>query len=93
MADEHIKDAFCHGDRDREPDPGVSAERSNDDTVDATTSPLKFASAPPELPGLMEASVWIKGSSFLPGSLRPKPLTMPKMAVCPRPNGFPMATT
>ncbi|MCC2651691.1 MAG: hypothetical protein K0Q60_1854, partial [Microvirga sp.] len=26
MADEHIKDAFCHGDRDREPDPGVSAE-------------------------------------------------------------------
>ena len=35
MADEHIKDAFCHGDRDREPDPGVSAERSNDDTVDA----------------------------------------------------------
>ena len=48
-------------------------------------SPLRFNSAPPELPRLMEASVWIKfsrPSRFNP--LRPNAETMPEVAVCPK---------
>jgi hypothetical protein len=57
------------------------------------SSPLRFSSAPPELPRLIEASVWMKFSSpsrFRP--LRPRAEIMPEVAVWPRPNGLPTAT-
>ncbi len=59
-----------------------------------TSSPRRFTSAPPELPGLMEASVWMK-SSYPSGLMpvRPSALTMPAVTVCCSPNGLPMATT
>ena len=57
-------------------------------------SPRVFSSAPPELPGLMEASVWIKSSySSMPIPVRPRALTIPMVTVCFRPNGLPMAKT
>ena len=40
--------------------------------------PAVSTSAPPELPGLIAASVWMKFSKVLmPTRLRPVPLTMP----------------
>ena len=57
-------------------------------------SPLASTSAPPELPGLIAASVWMKFSKVLmPRCVRPRPLTMPCVTVCPTPNGLPMAST
>ena len=51
-------------------------------------------SAPPELPGLMAASVWMKFSNVLmPNWLRPSAETMPLVTVWPTPNGLPMAST
>ena len=42
------------------------------------SSPRAFTSAPPELPGLIAASVWMKSSySEKPRFLRPSALTMP----------------
>ena len=58
-----------------------------------TSSPRRFTSAPPELPGLIEASVWMKFWKPLPRPERPSAETMPEVAVCPRPNGSPTATT
>jgi hypothetical protein len=58
-----------------------------------TSSPLRLISAPPELPGLMEASVWMKFSYLLPMPERPSALTMPEVTVWRRPKGLPMATT
>ena len=62
-----------------------------------TTSPRTFSSGPPELPGLMAASVCSIGCSRpatpLPGSVRPSAEITPTVTVCPRPNGLPMATT
>ncbi len=56
--------------------------------------PLTSTSAPPELPGLMAASVWMKFSKVLmPSCVRPSALTMPLVTVCPTPNGLPMAST
>ena len=50
--------------------------------------------APPELPGLMAASVWMKFSNTLmPSWLRPSALMMPLVTVCPTPKGLPMAST
>ena len=50
-------------------------------------------SGPPLLPGLMEASVWMK-SSYGPWPMtRPVALTMPVVTVRSRPNGLPMAIT
>ena len=59
-----------------------------------TSSPRRLTSAPPELPGLMAASVWMKfsyPSGLMPD--RPSALTMPEVTVCCRPNGLPIATT
>jgi len=40
--------------------------------------PSRLTSAPPELPGLIAASVWMKFSNVLmPTPLRPSALTMP----------------
>ena len=57
------------------------------------TWPQRSTSGPPELPGLMGASVWIIGSSEMPGSVRLRPLTIPRVIVWSRPMGLPMATT
>ena len=50
-----------------------------------TTRPWASNSGPPELPGLMAASVWMKGTRPSPGSERPLALTMPWVAVCSKP--------
>ena len=60
-----------------------------------TTSPYRFISGPPELPGLMEASTWImlKG---VPSTLmaRSQQDTMPwLMEKVSSPRGLPMAST
>mmetsp|Transcript_141026 Transcript_141026/g.316212 ORF Transcript_141026/g.316212 Transcript_141026/m.316212 type:complete len:210 (-) Transcript_141026:53-682(-) len=48
-----------------------------------TTSPREFSSGPPELPGLMAASVWTtpRMRPAIPCTSRPKPLTMPAVSV------------
>ncbi len=65
------------------------------------TSPRTLTSGPPELPGLMAASVWMK-SWMLPWprpgsplSARPLALTMPLVTVKvrPSPSGLPIAST
>ena len=65
-----------------------------------TTAPVMSTSGPPELPGLMAASVWIAGYVVeLPSSSEPtltgrsRALTMPLVTVASRPNGEPIATT
>ena len=65
-----------------------------------TTLPLRSTSAPPLLPGLIAASVWIAGYVVLLPSLseptstgRLRALTMPLVTVESRPNGEPIATT
>mmetsp|Transcript_28698 Transcript_28698/g.70743 ORF Transcript_28698/g.70743 Transcript_28698/m.70743 type:complete len:327 (-) Transcript_28698:862-1842(-) len=54
-------------------------------------------SGPPELPGLMAASVWMMpsmGRPVLPDWIsRPRPLITPVVSVWSSPNGFPMAYT
>ena len=56
------------------------------------TSPRAFRSGPPEFPGLMDASVWMKFSlGTMPTSERPVALTTPTVTVCSRPKGLPIA--
>ena len=58
------------------------------------TRPSRFASGPPELPGLIEASVWMKFSYVAtPTRVRAVADTMPTVTVRSSPNGLPMATT
>ena len=59
------------------------------------TWPAASSSGPPELPGLIGASVWITESIWKPSGAwmcRPVPDTIPAVAVCGRPNGEPIAT-
>ena len=64
-----------------------------------TTRPRESASAPPELPGLRAASVWMTSSMIRAdrrpraGRLRPRPLTTPAVTLPARPSGLPTATT
>ncbi len=64
-----------------------------------TTRASPSASAPPELPGLSAASVWITFSTRRPadpervGSERPSAETTPAVTVPARPIGLPIATT
>src|SRR5437660_967018 len=64
-----------------------------------TTRPELSASAPPELPGLSAASVWITSSitrTDVParvGSDRPSALTTPAVTLPAKPTGLPTATT
>ena len=44
------------------PMPMLPPERDRMALLMPTSSPLRFTSAPPELPGLMDASVWMKSS-------------------------------
>src|SRR5438552_935552 len=58
------------------------------------TSPAVFTSGPPEFPGLIAASVWMKskpGAATTRGA--PLRLTMPNDTLCSRPNGWPSAST
>ena len=60
------------------------------------TCPYILTSAPPELPGLMAASVWMHSILKLEFSERtclPIADTMPLVTVLVRPAGLPMATT
>ena len=59
------------------------------------TRPLASSSGPPELPGLIGASVWITESIWKPSGAwmwRPVPETIPAVVVCESPNGEPIAT-
>src|ERR1700683_5355758 len=62
-----------------------------------TTRARESARAPPELPGLREASVWITSSisrtaaPLLVGSDRPSALTTPAVPEPARPSGLPPA--
>ena len=64
-----------------------------------TTRPRESASAPPELPGLSAASVWMTFSTSRldrpsrVDSDRPSALTTPAVTVPAKPSGLPMATT
>src|SRR5437763_8062756 len=61
-----------------------------------STRPLPSSSGPPELPGLIAASVWIAPVMVkLLGAvmLRPTALTIPEVTVSGRLNGLPIATT
>ena len=58
-----------------------------------TTSPDMLTSGPPELPGLMAASVCRKSSKGPWPIERPLALMMPAVTVCWRPKGEPMAST
>ena len=58
-----------------------------------TTSPFMLKSGPPELPGLMAASVWMKSSKGPFCSERALAETIPKLAEPERPNGLPSAST
>src|SRR5436190_1212715 len=58
-----------------------------------TAWPWALMSGPPLLPGLMDASVWMK-SSYGPSPItRPVALTMPVVTVCSSPKGLPIAIT
>ena len=59
-----------------------------------TNSPFIFTRAPPEFPGFIDASVWMKSSyplSLIP--VLPSALTIPEVTVLPSPNGLPIAIT
>ena len=62
-----------------------------------TTSPRASTSGPPELPGLMAASVWMNcpglRASSREGFGRFSALTMPRVTVKRNPNGLPKAST
>ncbi|EME69093.1 hypothetical protein H261_15210 [Paramagnetospirillum caucaseum] len=56
--------------------------------------PCRSTRAPPELPGLMAASVWMKlWTSEMPTLVRARAETMPWVTVWPTPNGLPTAIT
>ena len=58
-----------------------------------TTAPRLSRSGPPELPGLIDASVWTN-SSYGPLPMnRSLALTIPVVTVWSRPNGLPIAIT
>ncbi len=57
-------------------------------------SPFMSTSGPPELPGLIAASVWMNEEKLLtPVSERERAETMPLVTVWPTPNGSPIAST
>src|SRR4051794_28399637 len=57
------------------------------------TSPWRLINAPPELPGLIGASVWMKRRVSPCPSGRSVALTIPLVTAWPRPKGLPIATT
>ena len=82
------------------PSPSDPPEREKIEELTPMTSPSAFTSGPPELPGLIAASVWIMSaystSSPLPRISRPTPLITPVVTVASvfwswKPEGFPIA--
>ena len=57
------------------------------------TWPLTLNTGPPELPGLIGASICMKSSNGPSPISRPRAETMPAVTEPPRPNGLPAATT
>jgi len=58
--------------------------------------PALSSSGPPELPGLIAASVWMTswiGRPLTDRISRPRPLMTPVVSVWSRPNGLPIANT
>ena len=85
-------------DRDGEPDADVDAAAGGVAICELTpiTSPSVFRSGPPELPGLIGASIWITwsiGDPFGEVICRWSALTIPAVTVRSRPSGLPIATT
>ena len=80
---------------------GIASPRPTPATavLTPTTSPRPLTSAPPELPGLSAASVWIRLSISRPlfrppaASVRPSAETTPAVTDPSKPCGFPIATT
>ena len=58
-----------------------------------TTRPEVSTSGPPELPGLIGASVWMYQGTSSAASCRATVLTTPMVTVLPRPSGEPNAST
>ena len=56
------------------------------------TSPFKLNSGPPELPWLIDASVWIKSSYLVKLISLFRAEIIPAVTVPPKPNGLPIAT-
>ena len=94
-------DALDRVGRDREADADVAGlaaelERFGDSICELTpiTWPAALNSGPPELPGLIAASVWMTSSIEKPLGeeiSRCSALTTPVVSVRSRPNGLPMA--
>ena len=85
-------------DRDREADADVAAPPPPVSICELIpiTSPAALISGPPELPGLIAASVWITLEIENPLGAwiwRCRAETMPLVTVRSRPNGLPIATT
>ena len=59
---ELLDDIDGHSDRDRERQPHETARAAVDLRVDANHRPLRSNNGPPELPGLIATSVWMKGT-------------------------------
>ena len=58
------------------------------------TRPCSSTKAPPELPGEMGASVWMRSTvDDAPGNVRPSAETMPCVTVFCNPSGLPIAMT
>ncbi len=57
------------------------------------TSPFRLNSGPPELPWLIEASVWMKSSNGELLMFRLSALTIPLLTDMPMPSGLPIAIT
>ncbi len=75
------------------PMPTLPPERERIALLIPTTSPDMLTRGPPELPGLIAASVCRKSSKGPWPIERPLALMMPAVTVCWRPKGDPMAST
>ena len=76
------------------PTPAEEPEREKMAVLMPMTSPSMSTKGPPELPGLMAASVWMKEpESEMPVSVRFRAEMMPLVTVWPTPKGLPMART
>jgi hypothetical protein len=60
--DDLLEDEPRHVDWHREPNPHITAGARQDCRVDADELAVEVTRAPPEFPGLIEASVWMKSS-------------------------------
>ena len=96
VVDQLPHDVLRHADGDREADADVAAGGREDLRVDADQLAAACStSAPPELPWLIGASVWMKSSKCRRRrrSRGPCALTMPIVTVWPTPSGLPIAST